>query len=406
MNAMAPQVPFQVPAHIPSKLFWDADLAEFVSNFDDPFVGISALYEGPELIYARSIDRGQPGWIPTRYDVIKELFMDSARFSSKENIGIGQIMGVDWRLNPLEIDPPDHMAYRQVLQPYFQPSAVTRYESSIRSIAQQLIVTFEERKRCEFIEEFASLFPSYVFLDLVGLPRAMLPQFLEWEHQFTRALDPETRVGAARSILHYLEAYVERRRNDERDDLVSGILNAKINGRPLNHGEIMGMIMVLYFGGLDTVVSSLGWYLRHLATHPELQERLRKNPADVPGAVDDLLRAYGVVLTKRTVVDDIEFRGVFMRKGDVVLMPGFLASRDERQFPNPHTVDPDRKGRSLTLATGVHTCLGAHLAKREIKIVLEEFLGRFRNIRVPPGSPQSWKAVGGWAITRLSLEWD
>ncbi len=124
IERVAPQVPFKVPAHVPSKLFWDADLAEFVATFDDPFVGISALYDGPELIYARSVDRGQSGWNPTRYDVIKDIFMDSARFSSKENIGIGPMMGVDWRLNPLEIDPPDHMAYRQVLQPYFQPSAV------------------------------------------------------------------------------------------------------------------------------------------------------------------------------------------------------------------------------------------------------------------------------------------
>ncbi|MET0369945.1 MAG: cytochrome P450 [Sphingobium sp.] len=397
---------FTLPAHVPPHLFWDEDLSAFAAQFEDPFVGISALHDGPDIIYARAASRGIPAWVPTRFDIINEIFLDPARFSSAENVNIGPVLGVDWRLNPVDFDPPQHMLYRQVLQPYFQPSAISRYEPALRETAAFLIDQFERPDGCEFISEFASLFPSYSFLDLLGLPRELLPQFFKWDHGINRSRDPLVQTTAARDLYHYLDEYIDQRRRDQRDDLVGGILSAEIKGRPLDHGEVMGMVMLLYFGGLDTVVSSLGWYLRHLAMDQALQQRLREQPEEIPAAVDDLLRAYGVVGTRRKVVEDIEFHGIHMKKDDIILVPGFLASRDDRKYPDPHTVSPDRKARHLSLATGVHNCLGAHLAKREIKIVLEEFLARFKNIRIPPDGEMEWTSTGVWAVTKLSLAWD
>lgn len=397
-------MPQEIPDHVPASLYCDLDLKEFAAQFEDPFVGIQALQDRGEVIYVSDIGRGASGWLPTRYDVLNDIFMDAKRFSSADNIGVGPLMGVDWRLNPLEYDPPAHMGYRQVLQPFFLPSAVNGYDDLIRGVARELIARFADKRQIDFVEDFASLFPSYVFLDLLGLPREELPQFFEWEHAFTRSPDMAVRAAGARSILHYLEAYVERRRSEPRDDLVTGIINGQVKGRPLDHGEIMGMVMVLYFGGLDTVLSSLGWYFRYLALDQELQARLRAAPQDIPGTVDDLLRAFGVTGTRRTVVEDLEIRGVAMKQGDIVLMPTFLACRDDRQFADPHRVDPDRKARHLTLATGPHNCLGAHLAKREIKIVLEEWLAHIPTFRVAEGKPQRWDAAGVWAMTELWLE--
>lgn len=398
-------MPQEIPDHVPASLYCDLDLKEFAAQFEDPFVGIQALQDRGEVIYVSDIGRGASGWLPTRYDVLNDIFMDAKRFSSADNIGVGPLMGVDWRLNPLEYDPPAHMGYRQVLQPFFLPSAVNGYDDLIRGVARELIARFADKRQINFVEDFASLFPSYVFLDLLGLPREELPQFFEWEHAFTRSPDMAVRAAGARSILHYLEAYVERRRSEPRDDLATGIINGQVKGRPLDHGEIMGMVMVLYFGGLDTVLSSLGWYFRYLALDQELQARLRAAPQDIPGTVDDLLRAFGVTGTRRTVVEDLEIRGVAMKQGDIVLMPTFLACRDDRQFADPHRVDPDRKARHLTLATGPHNCLGAHLAKREIKIVLEEWLAHIPTFRVAEGKPQRWDAAGVWAMTELWLEW-
>lgn len=406
MASTAEATQFAIPPHVPDALVWNHDINAFARELDDPFVATSRLYDGPDLIYSPGTARGNPCWIPTRYQLIHDIFMDAKRFSSEQNIGVNVLLGVDWRLNPLEIDPPAHMAYRQVLQPWFQPSAVKELEAMIRRVARELIAAFEDKGGCEYVDSFASLFPSYVFLELLGLPRSMLPQFFEWEHTFIRSPDIGARIAAARGIKDYLESYLEERRDDPRDDLVSAILSAQIKGRPLDHGEIMGMVMVLYFGGLDTVASSIGWYMRHLAMDRALQVRLRENPDEISGAVDDMLRAYGVVATRRTVTEDLSIGGVEMRKGDFVLMPGYLASRDPRQYDDPHTVDPARKARHLTLATGVHNCLGAHLAKREIAIVLEEFLARFDNIRIPEGEHDEWQTEGVWAVTRLPLVWD
>lgn len=395
-----------VPSHVPPELVWNHEPAAFAAKFEDPFVGISELHKGPDLIYARH-PQIKPGvWLPTRYAIINDIFMDAARFSSVNNIAIGPLLDVEWRLNPVDFDPPEHMRYRQILQPYFQPSAINRYDDHLREVARELIDRFASRGSCEFVSEFSNLFPTYFFLDLLGMPRDMLPQFLEWSEAYVRGETLEAKAFGARAILKYIETYVKDRRSDQRDDLVSGILNAEIDGRPLDHGEVIGMIMLVYFGGLETVVSSLGWYFQHLATHPELQARLRNNQADIPGAVNDYIRAYGVVGTRRLVTADVQFHGVELKKGDMIMVPGFLASRDDRQFADPHVIDPDRNARHVSFATGVHNCLGAHLARREITIAFEEFLSRFANIRIAEGGGFKWTTAGVWAVTKLDLTWD
>ena len=113
----------------------------------------------------------------------------------------------------------------------------------------------------------------------------MLQQFLEWERAFIRAPDVADRIKGIRAIKDYMEGYLEQRRSDPRDDLTTAILTSKIDGRLLNDGEVMGMCMVLYLGGLDTVMSSLGWYFRYLSSDRALQKRLMENPQDIPGAV-------------------------------------------------------------------------------------------------------------------------
>ncbi len=394
------------PDHVPEHLFWDHDIDEFAMELDDPYLAVSRLYDGPELIYARSATRGVPGWIPTRYKLVEEIFTRAEDFSSAQNYAVTQLLEVDWVLNPLEIDPPHHGKFRRVLQPYFQPSVIARLEAKVRQACAELIDRFADKGACEFVGDFSSLLPSYVFLDLMGLPRDMLDQFLAWEHAFMRGPEVIDKVMAARAIKAYLEqAAKERRTAPPQGDLFDVILAGEVDGQPLDHGAIMGMLMTLYLGGLDTVASSLGWHFRHLATHPELQARLRADPSLIPGAVDDLLRAFGVTDTGRTVTRDLEIGGVAMKKGDWVITPTYLASRDPREFANPHEVDPHRKGRHMTLATGVHNCLGIHLAKLELRVALEEWLKRVPQFHIGHNGPVQWHTVAVWGVSRLPLEW-
>jgi cytochrome P450 len=188
--------------------------------------------------------------------------------------------------------------------------------------------------------------------------------------------------------------------------MVSMIANGEIDGRRLTDDEARGMCIMLYIGGLDSVTSGLGWYKRHLALDRELQVRLRRDPSLIPDAIEEFVRAYGTNSTMRTLTADTTFHGVAMKQGDIVVLPTFFASRDPREYAAPHRFDIARRARSMTFATGAHNCAGVHLAKREIRIVLEEFLSRFDNIRIPEGQSAVWTTQTIWGVKQLPLEWD
>jgi cytochrome P450 len=240
----------------------------------------------------------------------------------------------------------------------------------------------------------------------MAMPREKLADFVAWENDLMRAPEPMKRVAAARAIYAYLKEHKERQKVSPSNDLLRAMVNGEVDGRPLNHLEVMGMFYVLYVGGLDTVYSTLGWTLRHLATHPDVQERLRDNLELLPAAVEEFCRAFSVVVTHRVVREDFSFHGVPMHRGEEVNLPIALASRDPAVYPDPHRVDIDRKPRHIAFGTGTHNCLGLYLAKREIRIVVEEFLKRFRNIRIRPGETYRYHTGRTFGIDYLPLVWD
>jgi cytochrome P450 len=396
----------KVPAHVPKELVWDKSFDAFTAELGDPYLAISRLHNGPGIIWATDASYGRPGWVATRNDLISEVFIDHEHFSAERPGMIADLLGVNLRLNPIEIDPPAHHGFRRILNPFFTPKAVSSLDEPVRQACQQLIGKFEDKGGCEFIGDFAAPFPSYVFLDVMGMPHEKLPDFIKWENALMRGRDIASRGAAARSIYRYLEEFLEEQRKNPGNDLIKAIVTGEVDGRPLEHLETMGMLYVLYVGGLDTVYSTLGWVMRHLATHPDLQERLRGNPEQISAAVEEFARAFSVVVTHRAVAEDFTFHGVPMRKGDEINLPISLANRDPSVHANPHVVDIDRKPRHINFGTGVHFCLAIHLAKREIRIVVEEFLKRFRNIRIRKGESYRYHTGRTFGIDYLPLVWD
>ena len=396
----------KVPDHVPAELVWNHDLDDFNREFDDPYRAASRLFNGPEIIWAARAFFGNPAWVLTRHALIQEAFIDYEHFSHRRSHVVAQVMGESVQLIPLEIDPPEHHAYRQILNPCFTPRAMNSLDVPVREACDSLIAGFENRGSCEFISEFAARFPNNVFLSLMGMPLAMLPQFLEWEQNQIRGDDESKRAEGAQAIFRYMQGFVAEQRANPQTDLMKAIVSGRVEGRPLNEVEILGICSLLYIGGLDTVYSSLGWIMRHLACDQPLQERLRSNPQDIPLAVEELMRAFGVATPNRTVAKDFTFHGVPMREGELVLLPTYLASRDPEAYENPDVIDIDRRSRSITFATGAHACLGIHLAKREIRIVIEAFLSRFKNIRIPKGESYAYHTGGVLGVDRLPLEWD
>lgn len=405
MNSHAETID-RAPAAIPAGHLWEHSFDAFTAELEDPFLSTCRLHDGPGIIWATDASYGRPGWIVTRYDLISEVFIDYEHFTAERPGMIADLVGEPVRLNPIEIDPPAHHGFRRILNPFFTPKAINNSDAAIRSSARELIAKFADKGGCEFIDEFSVPFPSYIFLDLMGMPRAMLPQFMAWQDGIMRGPEPMDRVAAGRAVYFYLKQFLEEQRRHPGNAFIKGIVEGQVDGRPMSYLETMGMLYVLYVGGLDTVYSTLGWVMRHLATHPELQQRLRDHPGDLPQAVEEFMRAFSVVVTHRQLREDHVFHGVQMRKGDEINLPICLANRDPSVFANPHLIDIDRKSRHINFGTGTHNCVGVHLAKREVRIVIEEFLAHFRNIRIRDGENVRFHTGRTFGLDYLPLEWD
>lgn len=394
------------PAHVPDELYWDHSLAEFTSELDDPFMAASRLLDGPPLIWARDGAQGRPGWVIARHALLKEAFIDWENFSSEGGMDLTRMLGVDWNLNPVNIDPPRHTKYRKVLTPFFTPKAVSHMEEGVRETVEDLIAPFEDKGGCDFVKDFAIPFPSMIFLRLMGMPEDMLLQFFQWEQDLLRGTTMEARLAAGRGILDYLRYHLEQQKQQPATPLMESIMSAQIDGQKLNDGEILGMFYTFYVGGLDTVYATISWSMRHIATHPDFQQFLRDNPEQMDKAVMELLRMFSVVSSQRRVTRDFTWHGVELKENDLVIMPIFIACRDPEAYPDPHEFHLGRDEQTLSFASGPHLCLGMHLARREIKIAIETFLARFRNIRIPAGAHYTYHAGTTFNVDSLPLEWD
>lgn len=393
------------PDHVPADLFWDHSLEAFTAELDDPFLAASRLHQGPDIFWARDVVYGRPAWVFTRQALIQEALAAPELFSSVQSTDLSSILGVNWRLTPLEYDPPQHTFYRGVLNAFFTPAAAAALDATIRQTCARLVGRFEARGRCEAIADFAHPFPTLIFLPLLGLPQEESAQLLSWENDLLRSPNPLARLEAAKAIAGYLEAFIDAQRPAPRTELMKGLLSTRHDGRLLADEEVLGMLYTFYIAGLDTLQGTASWILKHLATDRALQARLRAHPEDRPRALDELKRAYSVVSTFRRVAEDVEFHGVQLREGDAVLLPFYLAARDPQAHDRPHEIDPDRQSGRLTFGGGPHRCLGAHLARRELLAMLDAVLSQLDDFHIPPGESCAFHTGVVFGLDRLPLAW-
>ena len=394
------------PDHVPPRLFWDRSLEAFARELDDPFLAAARLHQGPDIFWARDAAYGRAAWVITRQALIQEAFASPEHFSSFRGSGLSAMLGVNWGLVPLDCDPPEHTHYRTVLNPHFTPQAMGELDRAIHETCRSLATKFEDRGGCEAISEFVTPFPTHIFLALMGMPTDQAPQFLAWEQSLLRGGDAAERIGAGKAIAGYLMGFIGEQRGAPGSRLLKGLVSTRIEERPLEDEEILGMLYLFYIAGLDTLQGAMGWILKHLACDQPLQARLRAHPEDIPPAVEELLRAYSVASTWRCVARDLVFHGVQMRQGDPVLLPLYLAARDPQAHENPHAIDLDRTSGRLAFGAGPHHCLGTHLVRREMRIVLEAFLSRFDGIHMPPGEACDYHTGVVFGVDRLPLAWE
>ena len=376
-----------IPDHVPSSLVRPFPYVFGMTTAADPFgEWAAAVHDGPEIFYAPHAYPGAtPAWIVRRVEDLRKIYFDTETFSSKDFSPFAKLIGDTWTNLPVEIDPPHHAKYRAFINPLFTPSAMAKLEDRIRGYAVEYIEGFCERGECEFMADFAFEFPIKVFLELMDFPLSNTRQFLEWETGLLHSLDTATIAEATRNVVGFLRDEIEDRRRNPRGDIISYALGVEVDGRKLNEDELVGFAFNLFIGGLDTVSTNMGLQFLHLARNPQHQQLLKDDPRQIPHAIDEMMRAYAAVTTFRTCTRETEFNGVKMMPGDKVAMSTTLAGRDPQEFPEPGEVRFDRNPRHVSFGFGPHMCVGMHLAKREMRIAIEEFVSRIPQFGIRPG---------------------
>ncbi|MCW1429525.1 cytochrome P450 [Novosphingobium sp. JCM 18896] len=375
------------PAHVPAELVRPYPFAgRGTTSTAIPRDFIPEIHQGPPVFWVDAVPYSIPGaWVPRRYAELQQVYQDTEHFTPKGTSQFAQMIGETWFSIPGEAEPPLHSRYRLVLNPMFGPSRMAKLEERIRLYARELLLELRPRGGCEFVSEFAFEFPIRVFLELMGLPQDNVAQFLAWEHAILRSHSIEPVVEALKAVTEYLSEQCEQRRREPKDDLLTLGVQAEVEGRKLTEDELKGFCFNLFVGGLDTVSTNLSAHFRHLAENPDHQQFLRENPDRIPEAIDELMRAYAAVTTLRVCTKEIEVGGARMLPGDLVLMPTFLAANDPEVFPRPEIIDLARKPRHVSFGYGPHLCIGMHLAKREMRIAMEEALAILPPFGIAPG---------------------
>lgn len=396
---MNQSVSWTVPEHIPEDRVVDFDFMHPPGAEEDVHLAWKSLHDGPDIVWS-PYNGGH--WIATRADDIEAIQKDHQRFShARVNIPRGE----DARLVPLELDPPEHTAYRSLITPSFLPQAIASMEDDIRTLTIELIEGFKDRGECEFISEFAKLLPITIFLRLVDLPQEDRLQLLEMTEMAVRG-DLEERHRSQEMLAGYIGKWIEARTRNPGKDLISLIVNAKVDGEPISPERMFGMLIVVIFGGLDTVAAMMSFICRFLAEHPADRRRLVQEPELILTAVDELIRRHGVTNTARVVVEDTELKGVLLKRGDQIQVPNALFGMDERRFDNPMEIDFARKPVvHAAFGNGPHRCPGSFLARTEIKIFLQEWFKRIPEFEIKAGDRPRCASGMVNGVLYLPLQW-
>ena len=304
----------------------------------------------------------------------------------------------DRPLIPINLDPPHHRKWRQLLDPMFNKREMLKLEEDIARRVNVLIDGFIERGECDYAEEYAVPLPCTVFLCLMGLPLEDLDVFIDLKERLLRGggggfmVQDEVQMKANEELTERFEKLIEDRKRDPQDDVLTKIINSEIDGRPITHAELLGTCHLLFIAGLDTVTDSLTCFYAFLAENPEHRQRIVDDPLVVNRAIEEMLRFESPVpFVPRVATQDMELRGCPVVKGDQVVVLLGSANNDDEAHDRPDVVDFDRESvRHYAFGGGIHRCLGSHLARLELKVSLQEWHKRIPEYHIKDGVELEW----------------
>ena len=380
----------------------------------------------PQPDYRAILEAG--GVIRTADNVVQSYDRSTTEFVLRHHhlfssgvVDLNQVLGNVRPLIPLQVDPPRHSKYRKLLDPIFAPKRMDEVEGDITRRANHLIDQFIDRGECNFTNDFAELFPSSVFVGLMGLPEADLHMFLRLRDGslHPEKFDPRAAHDAAvrqvimdangLEIYEYFGNLIDERRANPTDDIVSRFVTADIDGDTLTRDDILDICFQLLVAGLDTVGDTLTCFYAFLATHPGHRQLLVDDPAIIPAAVEELLRWETPVVggSPRVAQDDAVLpNGERVCEGTTVFLNYGAANVDTNTWPDAFDVRFDREvNPHFAFGGGIHRCLGSHLARRELRITLAEWHRRIPEYRLTPGHEHLEYPPGIRLVNDLMLSW-
>ncbi len=337
----------------------------------------------------------------SRFDDVRDAAVDWQTFSA--------VTAEARILRPIitDLDPPRHGERRGLLARAFTPKRVADLEPRLREMARSLVASFADRGSCDVMAEFASLFPSMVMGELLGLPPELLGEFRSITESVMRIRGPEDNASPVERADAAFAPLLAARRAEPRDDLLSALIAASEGDDPLGEDEILGFCYLLLVGGNDTTTNLIGNGMELLARHPDQRAELVADPTLIPAAIEEMLRREPPNQhNARQTTRDVELHGTVIPADTRVLLLWGAANLDEREFPDPERFDIRRRpDRHLALGHGAHFCMGAALARLELRIAFEELLACMPEFEVV-GQLERIPSVWAWGFESLPVTFD
>ncbi|ODR27563.1 MULTISPECIES: cytochrome P450 [Mycolicibacterium] len=285
-------------------------------------------------------------------------------------------------LIPIAIDPPDHTRFRRILDPFFGPKKMAEREAELRRQAGELIDAIVAAGECDVVPDLATPFPSQVFLTLFGLPMADRDRLVQWKDSILQFTDPSSAEATPEVLAHAMELFAyltehiaERRHDTTGSDMLSQLMRDTEGG--MSDNEILGLCFMFVLAGLDTVTAAVGFSLAKLAGDADLRRRISADFSLIPAFIEDILRVDGPVpFAPRVTTEEVEIAGRIVPKDTTVMLSYGSANRDPSRYEDADEVHLDDKVVHFAFGRGPHRCLGSHLARLELRLILEEWHSR------------------------------
>lgn len=351
-------------------------------------------------------------WMLFKYEDVKKMFTNpvfktlkiSEMVSSKnfllnegENLNKLTAMTSKWLLF---LDPPIHTELRSMVAKIWNSFDM---KAEIEEIVESTLSMIETKKELDIVEDFAVVIPSKLICKILGFPIADYSKLRNWTLYFNRVLEPFESIHKlklynkkAEEFYDYLEKIIIKKMNKPADDFISKLIKTNQNSdNVLLQREIISVISVMFFAGIETSVNTFGQSILQLINHPTQAERWREDDSITPRAVDELIRFISPAqLTTRVASENIEIHGNLIKKGEIVMGAMAAANRDPEVFENPEVMDFEReKNPHLGFGYGLHFCLGSRLAKEEIGISIPALLRKFPKIKLHPNLKYEWDTI-------------